>query len=279
MSHVLAIGDNCVDVYVHQGIGYPGGGPVNVAVYLARHGFKAAYAGAVGQDLAGQLMIDSLADEGVDLRGVQVLPGLTNLAFVAHQGNDRRFLGVRRGVRSQFRWNQLPPVLLEEASLVHTTVDGGVNDLMSRLRDTAQTSYDFSDKFTLAHLELMADLDLVFGSAAEMSFDDAKMRVSEWCRAGAGTAVLTRGDRGSMALSEAGLVTAPAHKATVVDTLGAGDAFIAGYLAGHLEQLDIEDCLEQGSRWATEAIGGWGGYGHGVSLSGLGLEEEVAQWR
>lgn len=57
---LVAVGDNCVDYYVQTRTGYPGGNPVNVAVYFTRLGGRAAYIGAVGTDEGGALICDGL---------------------------------------------------------------------------------------------------------------------------------------------------------------------------------------------------------------------------
>ena len=47
---VAAVGDNCVDAYDQTGEAFPGGNPVNVAVYTVRLGGEASYTGVVGDD-------------------------------------------------------------------------------------------------------------------------------------------------------------------------------------------------------------------------------------
>ena len=53
---VAAIGDNCIDYYDSLNESYPGGNPVNVAVYIKRLGGESSYTGAVGTDSFGKIM-------------------------------------------------------------------------------------------------------------------------------------------------------------------------------------------------------------------------------
>ena len=69
---VAAVGDNCVDVYEKEGKQYPGGNPVNVAVYLKRMGVDASYTGVVGTDECGKTMIEALNGKDVDTSHVHV---------------------------------------------------------------------------------------------------------------------------------------------------------------------------------------------------------------
>jgi len=276
---VLTLGDNCIDVYVEQGMGYPGGGPVNTAVYLARAGVGAAYAGAVGDDPSGRHLIASLVEEGVETSWVQVLPGPTNLAFVRHVDGDRVFGGTRPGVRSRFRWQRLPTSAYTNVRVIHTTVDGGVDDLLSVLPDGhGLVTYDFSRKFTPEHQGLLPLIGVAFASAAHLADRDALALVRDWLARGSRVVVLTLGARGSLAADGHGVFTCGTLDVPVVDTLGAGDAFIAGYIHGLLRRDPVPACLARGRDAAARALGSFGAFGRGVSVEALGLEGEVSSW-
>jgi len=276
---VLTLGDNCLDVYLARGMAYPGGGPVNTAVYLARAGIRAAYAGAVGDDPGGRYLVRSLQEEGVETSWVQVFPGRTNLTFVRHVQGDRVFAGTRPGVRSQFRWQALPTSAYTEARVIHTTVDGGVDDLLPVLPDGhGIVTYDFSRKFTPARRPLLPLIDVVFASAAALTERTALAQASKWLADGGRVVVLTMGHRGSLAVDKRGVYRCSAPAVRVLDTLGAGDAFIAGYIQGVLRDESVQVCLERGREVAAEALGCYGAFGHGVSLDAVRLAGEGAAW-
>lgn len=64
-----AVGSNCIDFYenLDGGTPFPGGGPVNMAVYAAEMGAQSAYVGPVGQDAFGRLLRRAVAEKGVDV--------------------------------------------------------------------------------------------------------------------------------------------------------------------------------------------------------------------
>ncbi|MEE1327302.1 MAG: PfkB family carbohydrate kinase, partial [Oscillospiraceae bacterium] len=66
---LAAVGSNCIDYYnnIDGGKAYPGGGPVNMAVYTLRLGGNASYIGPVGDDAYGKIMLDAIAAKGVDV--------------------------------------------------------------------------------------------------------------------------------------------------------------------------------------------------------------------
>ena len=61
---IACVGDNCVDYYDNTGEAFPGGNPVNVAVYVRRMGGQSAYLGAVGTDAYGGLILQALEEKG-----------------------------------------------------------------------------------------------------------------------------------------------------------------------------------------------------------------------
>jgi len=276
---VLALGDNCIDVYVEQGMGYPGGGAVNTAVYLSRAGVEVAYAGAVGNDPSGRLLLRAMNEEGIDASWVEILPGVTDLAFVRHTNGDRGFLGTRPGVRSQFRWQRIPMSVYESARVVHTTVDGTANELLPHLRGRVTVTYDFSRKFTPAHENLLPCLDVAFASAAHLTERQALDLAQHWLARGSHTVVLTRGDRGSLAVTQDAVFSCGIREVSVIDTLGAGDAFIAGYIHGLLRNESVQSCLERGRDLSARVLQRLGAFGHGVSLDILGIAEEALVWK
>lgn len=210
----------------------------------------------------------------MDTHLIQVLPGVTNLAFVRHAQGDRIFVGRRSGVRDQYRWQNIPEHLLRSQALVHTTVDGHVDDLLPRLQAwQIPVTYDFSKKFASHHERLLPYLRVAFASGAHLSEQEAQDLARHWVSLGAAWAVITRGEYGSLGFDGQRFVSQDIQPVSkVTDTLGCGDAFIAGMIHALANGQDIQNCLLAGSQVAADAAGIQGGYGHGVPLSQLELE-------
>jgi len=83
---------------------------------------------------------------------------------------------------------------------------------------------------------------------------------------GARVVVLKRAERGALALADGKRYFSPAHPvAHVIDPVGAGDGFDAGFLAGWLRGAGIEESLDFGARIgaaAVEVLGDYAGYPH-----------------
>ena len=124
---LLCLGDNVVDRYVAQGVMYPGGNAVNVAVFAKRLGADAAYQGVLGSDEAGRLVLASLVGEGVDTSRVTVAQGPNAWADVELVEGDRLFLGSDKGV-SNFRLTATHYAEVAAFDAVHTAYTALLED-------------------------------------------------------------------------------------------------------------------------------------------------------
>jgi fructoselysine 6-kinase len=114
----------------------------------------------------------------------------------------------------------------------------------------------------------VSELSIAFGSAGE---DDAaaEAMLQRLISEGALLAVVTRGSKGASVTDGKRTVTAGTEPIDVVDTTGAGDSFIAGFLSASLAGRDWEDCLESGRRLAARTCGHMGGFPqdhHGATI-------------
>jgi hypothetical protein len=78
--------------------------------------------------------------------------------------------------------------------------------------------------------------------------------------------VATRGTAGAAAFHAGEIAFAAAAPADIVDTLGAGDGFIAGFLAAHAAGSPVAACLAQGVAHAARVCASKGGFGHGIPI-------------
>ena len=257
----VTIGDNCMDVYLSRQESYPGGNPVNVAVYLKQLGLDVSYIGWVGSDEYGRQMTEAIGKRGVDLSRLHIKDGHTAITFVELQGNDRVFGEYREGVMEKFR---LTPEDLEFAAshqLVHAGIWGRCESCFPQLHAMGLiTSFDFADRLEREiPPELLASVDYPFFSYSQ---DDAYIReyLKEMQAKGAKAAIATLGENGALAYDGERYYKEAAREVAVVDTMGAGDSFIAGFLYGIVQRLPLAGCLEQGTSKAARTItyfGAW----------------------
>lgn len=259
---------------VHEARIGTGGADSNVAIGLSRLGVPSVWVGRVGDDGLGRRVLRDLRGEGVDARAIVDAGAPTGLMVKEKPLPHRtRVWFYRAGsAGSRLRPEDVEAHLVETAALVHVTgitasISASARETVRRVLALARAagvpvSFDVNHRSALwregdpapVYREVASAADLVFAGedeAALMLGEDADpARLVEGMLAlGPSTAVLKRGELGSIA-SEAGtVVESPALHVPVVDTVGAGDAFVAGFLAGRLQGEDLAGSL----RLATAA--------------------------
>ncbi len=270
MVRILGLGDNTVDTDVKAGLQFPGGNAVNVAVLARRAGAFAGYLGCIGDDAAGRLVRDSVVAEGVDISRLRIRKGVNARALIAYQDSDRRFLGSRPGVRGQYALEAEDFTYIASFDLTHSSVFSDLDAELPRIRSAAPAlSFDFSSQWTDGLLQcLLPLLDIAFLSAPNMDDAVCARLLRDCLSCGAKLAVVTRGVRGAMAADQTGVSEQDALPTEVVDTLGAGDGFIAGFLIAHLRHDTVPASLLAGAMMAARVCTWRGGFGYAAPWDG-----------
>ncbi|GAA2375131.1 hypothetical protein GCM10010404_33410 [Nonomuraea africana] len=237
---VLGFGDNIVDRFVDRGIDYPGGNSVNVAVYARRLGLDAAYLGVFGDDDLGSFLRESIAAQGVAVDRCAVKEGESGVSTLRVDDGDRIFLGWNGGGVTVSEPLVLDDDLLDYVSsfdLVHSSVYSRSESELPKLAGLGPlVSFDLSseEEFrTPAYLDRVCPhADLLLLSCSHLDEAATRALLANAVRRGAGMALATRGVEG--AIAHDGRVTVavaarPVGEEEVVDTMGCGDAFLAGF--------------------------------------------------
>ncbi|WP_026482060.1 PfkB family carbohydrate kinase [Agromyces subbeticus] len=243
---VLGFGDNIVDRFLDRGLDYPGGNCVNVAVFARRLGADAGYLGVFGDDDAGAYLRASITGEGVDVTRSRVREGESGISTLRVEDGERTFLGWNGGgvtVRSPLA---LDDDLLEYVAgfdVVHSSVYSRTETELPKLANgRALVSFDLSseDEFrSSAYLDLVCpSADLVLLSCSHLDVEQTRALLADAVGRGASVALGTRGTDGAIVTDGIVTVEAEAHlvddPSTIVDTMGCGDAFLAGFIVSLL---------------------------------------------
>lgn len=259
---IAAVGDNCIDYYDTTGEIFPGGNPVNVAVYIKRMGGDSSYTGVVGKDEYGQFMIDAISAKGVDASHIRITEGKTALTHVQHVDGDRVLGDYDEGVMAAFKLTDREIDFLCEHDLVVTGIWGKVEgDLHKIKRRGTPIAFDFADK---ADHEItqkaLPFVDYAFFSDDRKNDEELKEFIKDIKSRGPGVVVVTRGEIGSMAYDGKDFTKYGIVECDVVDSMGAGDSYIAGFIMGILEGKSIIECMKMGALSSSITLGYYGAW-------------------
>jgi fructoselysine 6-kinase len=250
-----------MDVYRSLKTYYPGGNAVNVAVYAQQCGIPSSYIGFVGTDYYGEKMRLAIKEKGVDVSHLHTINGKTAVTQVELNRNERIFGEYFEGVMADFTLSEDDLQYIEQHDVVHSGFWGHAEGFFPRWKAKRLiTSFDFADKLDdILVRTLIPSIQYAFFS---YTHDDAFIRsyLQEMHSLGAEVAIATLGENGSLAYDGKAFYKQDAHPVKVVDTMGAGDAYIAGFLSGVMQEKAISECVRLGSQKAAKTItyfGAW----------------------
>jgi sugar/nucleoside kinase (ribokinase family)/nucleoside-diphosphate-sugar epimerase len=252
------------------------GAESNLAVALVRLGVDVTWVSAVGADAYGDVIERTLSAEGVRVLARRDPARPTGLFTKWREGGRSHVLYHRHGsAASALRPEDVPDELLEGVELVHltgiTTALGAapralVHDLARRADERGATVlfdpnwrpalWPSPAEAAAAHRDLLPHVDWYLCGAEEgrllWETDDPAAVVRE---AGAGNAVVRLGERGAVLDGE---VVPPSRVTDVLDEIGAGDGFAAGFAWGILRGLPPRECVRAANAIAAAALAGTG---------------------
>ena len=265
------------------------GAESNVAIGLARLGHQVAWVGRVGDDELGQLVLRTLRAEQVDVTAAVVdterPTGL--LIFEPRIADTVRVAYYRAGsAGGALGPDDVLPHLRPGLRLLHVT---GVTAALGpqaaeALRQAVRCAHDLGAQVSLdvnyrsrlwpgdrareVLQPLAAQVDLLFASDDELRLvapdpgADVAASARQLLQSGVAAVVLKRGADGAAAHTANGVAKAAARIVPVVDVIGAGDAFAAGYLSAYLDGRQVAACLDRANVVAAFAVaqrGDWEG--------------------
>ena len=252
MTRIVAVGDNVVDCYHALDQMFPGGNSLNLSLFARRFGATTSYLGAIGQDAAGDAIQKALAAEGVITERLRVLPGPTAYCVIGHRKGDRVFLKFDLGV-SMFQPEEKDFDFVKTFDAVHIGQSSGLDAHLDRFAAAARLSYDFSTRRDADHRASIAPLCYLASiSGGDLDLSDAKALLRSTLDAGAQWGLVTRGEEGALLGRGDQIFSVAAVAIDAIDTLGAGDTFIARTLVGLLRDEDPSKLLEAAAQAAAE---------------------------
>lgn len=248
-----------------------GGSAANTAVALARMGYSTGFLGITGKDEDGKYVLASM--DGVDVSRVKRYRK-TGLCISLLSGGERSLLALPNA-NDLFSFAPEDIEYLNGAKVVHLSSfssDSALRmqkQMLELMDEDVFVSFAPGEKYARRGLKQIRDIiersRFVFVNEREIGMLTG-LPSKEGCHAlldlGARVVACTQGERGSVIITRNSEIHVPAKKAVAVDTTGAGDVYVAGFLAGYLDGATLEACGEIASAAAALSVTAYGREGY-----------------
>ncbi len=248
-----------------------GGDAINEAIVLSHLGHSVKAVFGVGDDLAGHLVLDTARRHGVDISRTtmdeRLVTPIANL-IVALDGS-RQSVNSHATMLEEYHVNPKAVTgakVVSLASLFRAPLDQAedIQNLVRRAKE--QNAIVCADTKLLTYRRLCLEdlkdvlpmVDYMFPNSDEAAYYTGKRTLSEMAGVfldyGVKHIVIKNGDQGCAGFGQGGSFELPARSVEVVDTTGAGDNFVAGFIHGLLEGCSFKECCEIGIQTAAESV-------------------------
>ncbi|NPV54996.1 MAG: sugar kinase [Firmicutes bacterium] len=237
---------------------HTGGCATNTGTALARLGFDTAVIGKVGADGFGDFILKRMTENGLNVEGVVIDPSTNTSATMVMVSSDgeRSFLHYT-GTNAKFTFDDINWDIVKSAKLLHIggffllpSFDGiQTRDALKRAKElgvitSLDTAWDDRGNWMKLLKPCLPYVDVFLPSIEEAKMltgeSDPARIASKFMEYGVKTVGLKMGSEGSFVKSGDQEFRIPAYKVKVVDATGAGDAFVAGFIAGVVKGWDLE---------------------------------------
>jgi sugar/nucleoside kinase (ribokinase family) len=223
----------------------------------ARLGLSVAFIGECGSDIFGRFMLEEMLKRNVNIENVIVSPsGSTGLSVILNQASDRAIL-THPGLIAELQASHISDTLLRDSRHLHvasyflqTKLQPDLPNLFRRARalglsTSLDTNYDPSEKW-IGFDELLSVTNVFLPNEkealsllGESNVDEAASRLGSKVEALA----IKLGAEGALGVHKGARVRVASIPVKVIDTVGAGDSFDAGFIYGYLNEWSLEKSL------------------------------------
>jgi fructokinase len=258
---ILVSGEALIDLFIGApgATGFPaeaiaGGSPFNVAIGIGRLGRPAAFLSTLSDDVFGSFLAEKLTEAGVSSAYIERRPNYTTLSVVATDpsGQPQYSFYAPDSADRALTPESLPARLPADVNAIAAgsyalgvePIAGAIETLLRRESGSRVISLDPNvrprvvgdlDTYRERFERLLAYADVVKASDEDIELlyaaRDLASAARAWLQRGPKLVIVTRGEKGPLAVFADNVVERPAPKIEVVDTVGAGDTFHAGLLA------------------------------------------------
>ncbi|MGY5876267.1 MAG: PfkB family carbohydrate kinase [Candidatus Thorarchaeota archaeon] len=240
-----------------------GGSATNFAMQSARLGVKTGLVSCIGNDPYGQMVQKDLAKIGVDTKSMLVLDKQqTGLFFAVTDSSNNSMIFVEPGANRFLDKHSLDEEYIARARTIH--VAGGFPMMTTMAADIATTnglilSLDPGRAaWSVDYSKVLLKTDLLFVNQKELvdyfKINPTKTALKAFAKTFPGIVIVKQGTKGAIATDGFEYCTSAVFEVSVADTLGAGDAFAAGFITAWSRSERIQQALNVANAVAALTI-------------------------
>ncbi|SMB90870.1 ribokinase [Thermanaeromonas toyohensis ToBE] len=263
---------------------HTGGCAVNTAIALRKLGIKTGVIGKVGRDVLGDFIVNRLNQVGIDTRGVKRDPSTTTSAtmVMVNEDGERSFIHYV-GCNAKLTPEDIDWDIVKGARILHIAgslimpgFDGEPTaEVLKKAKDmgcltSMDTAWDPSDRWMQVLKPSLPYVDVFLPSLEEArklsGYDKVEEMADVFLEVGVKIVAIKMGEKGCYIRTNKEQLMLPAFSVKAVDATGAGDAFVAGFLAGLVKGLDLESTAK-----LANAVGA-------LAVTAIGASSGIRSW-
>ncbi len=249
---------------------FSGGSATNSAASFASFNKKCAVISKVGDDEYGKFVISDLAKFGVNTEFIRIEKGETPFSNIIISSNGNMVTLVHRGIESTMsiddvntdfdsKWMYIGPLPQKNISFLEKILELADKKKMKVVFNPGSTELNLKFKKIEPLLKYVDIISMNDEEAKKfVGYSNDVSNITKLGKSVKEAAIITKGDKGSLVLSGDTLYIANTFKAKQINFIGAGDAFLSGFVNSLDDGKSIEDSLNLGSFNASNVIQKYG---------------------
>ncbi len=249
---------------------FTGGSATNAAATFSKFGKRVGIVTKIGSDEAGDFVLNDMRRRGVSTDYIVTSSGATAFTTVIVSSNMQMVLLVYRGaeeslkkeevpLRFESRWMYIGPLTGESYKLLPPVVEYcKANNIRISMNPG---STELSQKLKKM-IPILKDVDVISMNDEEartfVGYNNDTKNLIRLARAVKDIAIITRGDKGVMVANRKYVYNAEAFKTKQINFVGAGDAFLSGFINALMDEKSVEDAINLGSYNASGVVKAYG---------------------
>ncbi len=258
MKKTIAMADNCIDVYYKLDRYYLTGNSIDFALNYKDMGGDVTEMTILGNDVFALALEEKLKERKIPLRVLSRVDRPTGMATMDLLEGDKKHIFFKGNAMEEIQLTEEDLEFVKQFDIVYSERWTGLHRYAAELKQPGQIwVYDFSKRLEQESNELILPyIDYAFFSYER---DDDYIRSfleRTWrkCTSNKSVVIAMLGENGSLAFDGDNWFYEPAQKVKVVNTVGAGDSYIAAFTYGISLDEDIPSCMCRGKERATQVI-------------------------